>query len=292
MTIVGCNMPKKELTLEEQCRSLIMYSGLVNDICKPLFSDSGITNFAYAEIREDGNFLFLCSDPQFYTQLIGRGILPTLPLRVLRYNHHSGHYVSDLHSNDYFFTGSLLEQMAHFELGHFLITIDREVRDGVSIVKMYRYGGHFKNQKLNHFYINNFEVLQKFNKYFDKRMSNFLARQEPIKLDASYQAEFKKYYDHFENCPESTLNVFDDNREFINKLDKNTEPDIRLTQREMAVIKLYTQGLTAQQTADALSISRRTVERHFERINKKLNCTSKNQIMAKLVNAGYDIFAT
>jgi two-component system response regulator NreC len=56
---------------------------------------------------------------------------------------------------------------------------------------------------------------------------------------------------------------------------KNDEPVEALSPREIDVLKLIVQGYTNRQTAEALSISVRTVESHRANLMGKLNLRSR-----------------
>jgi DNA-binding CsgD family transcriptional regulator len=58
-----------------------------------------------------------------------------------------------------------------------------------------------------------------------------------------------------------------------------------LTKRQAEVLALATGGLSAQQIADALVLSRRTVEKHFEAIYNHLGVNSLAQAIALAVGA-------
>ncbi|MBS0358260.1 MAG: helix-turn-helix transcriptional regulator [Proteobacteria bacterium] len=62
---------------------------------------------------------------------------------------------------------------------------------------------------------------------------------------------------------------------------------IPLSPREKDIVFLMTKGMTAEQTALELKISKRTVERHFENLRRKLKCKSKGQIINRLVEHGF-----
>ena len=58
---------------------------------------------------------------------------------------------------------------------------------------------------------------------------------------------------------------------------------VTLSSRELQIVRLCVKGLTAQEIADVLNLSKRTVEGHKERIFSKLNCKST----VELVNYAY-----
>jgi DNA-binding NarL/FixJ family response regulator len=59
-----------------------------------------------------------------------------------------------------------------------------------------------------------------------------------------------------------------------------------LTEREREVVTLIAQGKSNQAIADALVVTRRTIETHVGNIMFKLNCTSRTQIAVWAVETG------
>lgn len=57
------------------------------------------------------------------------------------------------------------------------------------------------------------------------------------------------------------------------------QSDDALTEREIEIVRLCAAGCTAQQIADQLSLSRRTVEAHKSNIFGKLNCKSTTELV-------------
>jgi len=67
------------------------------------------------------------------------------------------------------------------------------------------------------------------------------------------------------------------------ELSKGEGASVALSSRELQIVRLCVKGLTAQEIADALNLSKRTVEGHKERVFSKLNCKST----VELVNYAY-----
>jgi DNA-binding CsgD family transcriptional regulator len=57
-----------------------------------------------------------------------------------------------------------------------------------------------------------------------------------------------------------------------------------LTKRESECLYYLARGKTAQEIADMIFISRRTVEKHIENIKYKFNCKTKSQLIALFLN--------
>lgn len=60
--------------------------------------------------------------------------------------------------------------------------------------------------------------------------------------------------------------------------------DMYFTKREQTVISHLVRGRTAKEIGELLFISKRTVETHIDHIKSKANCTSKSELIDKLVD--------
>lgn len=67
---------------------------------------------------------------------------------------------------------------------------------------------------------------------------------------------------------------------------KEKEPDVKLTSREVEIVKLISEGLTSQQMADKLFISPRTVETHRANLMKKTGVKNSIELVKKMEKMG------
>jgi DNA-binding NarL/FixJ family response regulator len=67
---------------------------------------------------------------------------------------------------------------------------------------------------------------------------------------------------------------------------RQKEPEVKLTSREMEIIKLISDGLTSQQMADKLFISPRTVETHRANLMKKVGVKNAIELVKKAEKMG------
>ena len=66
----------------------------------------------------------------------------------------------------------------------------------------------------------------------------------------------------------------------------NALPELLLlTPREKEVLSLIVLGYTAKRAARTLGISFRTVEAHIEKLKYKLRCSTKGEVVGKLMQA-------
>src|SRR6478609_7417816 len=67
---------------------------------------------------------------------------------------------------------------------------------------------------------------------------------------------------------------------------KSKEPEVKLTSRELEIIKLISEGLTSHQIADKLFISPRTVETHRANLMKKMDVKNSIELVKKVEKMG------
>ncbi|MCC5016041.1 MULTISPECIES: helix-turn-helix transcriptional regulator [unclassified Legionella] len=75
----------------------------------------------------------------------------------------------------------------------------------------------------------------------------------------------------------------------LHKLPFNFLSAKNITLKEKEIIYLYYFGFNANRIADILEISKRTVDKHFENIKKKLACESAGQIIPTLLRSNISI---
>lgn len=76
-------------------------------------------------------------------------------------------------------------------------------------------------------------------------------------------------------------------KQFFNNLSGGENAQKELTSKEIEVTTLIAQGLTSQQIADKLFVSRRTIDAHRHNILKKLNIPNAAQLSSYAKDKGY-----
>ncbi len=154
---------------------------------------------------------------------------------------------------------------------------------------------------------------------FDDKGDVLCFNEEISKVVSSFQdlpAILKRLYIHVKNNPKTknkyallnigsgkifslralTLNVNEKEKKYVailveriaekpinlNKIKKN----FNLTERELQVLKFICEGLSNKEIASRLYISEYTVKDHIKKIMKKLNVSSRSEIIASLLNSG------
>lgn len=62
---------------------------------------------------------------------------------------------------------------------------------------------------------------------------------------------------------------------------KHQKQDYQLSKRQLDCLYYYAKGMTINEIATTLSLSKRTVEHYLEAVKAKMNCTSRAEVIAK-----------
>ncbi len=152
-------------------------------------------------------------------------------------------------------------------IGH-LCTLIRQ-RDTATDV--YHFGTQLGNERINHFYVHNLDLMHKFIDYFSEQLhlNDYLIKAKDFTVHVGNQAEVK----------ELPLILSREKREDYFRsigLQPSTPCNLVLTRREYQCGYYLLQGFTSKQIADVLHISPRTVEVYIERLRTRFG--SKNKV--------------
>jgi len=92
----------------------------------------------------------------------------------------------------------------------------------------------------------------------------------------------KSYFSH--QVQQSVFKKYADNT--AEKKPEESEDELKLTSREMEIVKLIADGLTSNQMADKLLISARTVETHRANLMKKVGVKNAIELVKKMERLG------
>ncbi|CAM3010599.1 transcription regulator protein, response regulator containing CheY-like receiver domain and HTH DNA-binding domain [Legionella steigerwaltii] len=254
---------------------LINYSDYVNQICNDLFKEIGINHFSYVEISNQGNLIWLGSDSNYFEKCINQQLVKSAPTSILKTYPKTGFYLIDVYQDEYKqYSLPVFQLLNHFDYGHSFRIL--EIADNCTI-KLYSFDAPLGKQDINHIYLNNLNVLKKFNLYFENKITFIRNKLNQNPFQENRDPEFANLWD---------LTLKQNN--FIEQTFPASfylsESKIQITPREKEVLFWYIKGKTSDETAKILNVSRRTIERHFENLREKFGCFSKSQIALKLMN--------
>jgi len=247
------------------------YANKVRRVCEPLDQTFGIDAFWYCHISSSGAFNHMSNTPAGTTHYFENKSYLDNPFLRHPSNYREGFYLL----SETLKGKALKLQEDHnqrFGLDNVLLLCKPE-KDACQV---FGFASSNKNLPILNTYFNNLPLLSRFADYFLQECSSFSL--EPFQVDLTMLVG-NSFNLRFPLQP----TVDTDRREQFLKAMGLTGLSA-LTMREKDCLKHYLKGYTAQQTADLLHLSRRTVETHFENIKNKLGCFSKAEILQNLRN--------
>lgn len=238
----------------------------VKQICSPLFDKSSTKYFCYQRLTQSGSYTFLPSDPtlgEFFFCSEKRPSMWFLDIDFANiktgYNYWDLTYRTISKEN---FIDTYKNKAIHTDLVH---GIDIVVKFE-EFVDIYCFASNMLD-----IYLEPIQELILFSNYFNQEATKLLkqAWNEPIiihsqQLDQKIPLVIVNHENKIDN----------ENYQMKRYYFSEFNHEIYLTSQEVNLLKLVNMGHTAKTAAKAQDISFRTVQRHFENIREKLNCSN------------------
>lgn len=245
------------------------FNNKVKRICSPLFSHLGFNAFLYHYISNDGHATSFGSDiPTFEYYYYNNLYLVNPFVRHPSYFQTSIQLVSDV--NDAAYQETIKCQSDAYDIAYRVIFFEKLEHgcQGFSFATPKNFTGYVTDLKLLSRFIEYFkeEAKEVFNVVLDdqRRIDNLLGPRFYTKPESENERKTK-----------SKL-------EFLKKIGVIESVDeIRLTARETDCMQLLLKGCSASDIANALHLSKRTVESYLEQIKLRSNCDSKMELITK-----------
>lgn len=247
------------------------------EVCQPLMLFN-ISHVTYLKQFNDGSRIGLSSKPQWIDDYYNLGLFKTSLFEGKPSDYPAGHNVwygdYDLEVYRY--------GKEHYNTMH-CISITQPYQDAC---EFYLFSTSPEHSSSINFLINNMDILYHFILFFQDKLAKQLKKAHQHRLIPFTPPTANDQYDFFNK------NFFDSmqakkrqfyNMTHINKLslhDKSRQ--IKLTAREIDCVFYLINNKSVTKTADLMSISRRTLESYLENIKNKFNCSSKEDLFAKL----------
>jgi DNA-binding CsgD family transcriptional regulator len=274
-----------------------MYTNYLADSYKHIFDHTPICHWGYLYYDSSGRYLQLLSESflldEFFTkELYADQIAADIDLISDKI------YVSDI-INDHLLSPSLKEILLNRDFTYFFDymrrNIDSDHNYSMEIITFASFTNPFIT---NNFLMNNIDVLNKICEDFAQKCHRLLTKENTIILPKDFMININETFTtniqnpnlnlktnlfkpHVKNSKLALLlkeNTFD-----FNLLPFSFLAAKDLTHKEKEVIYLYFFGFNSGRIASILDISKRTVEKYFENIRKKLKCESTGQIIPTLL---------
>lgn len=238
-------------------RKVAANSARLKRLCAPL-ETLGIDNFVYFFTDEEGHYGALGNHVELMDYYHASGLYLENPYIAAPSALPHGMALASL-SPDVKYRKTVDRVNQKYALGDHFFLFQKEER-GME--------GYFFSSTLvkNYFYLENFELLTHFARFFKKEAFDLIER---IKVEDFNIIPFKgNAFYHRPNGVSPPSNKSD----FLRQL-------YPLSEQEQRCLEFYKRGKTAKETALLMELSHRTIESYFENIKSKLGCHSKKELL-------------
>lgn len=150
----------------------------------------------------------------------------------------------------------------------------------------------------NNYILNNLDTLKIISEDLSTRCRRLLTKDNILILPPDFIIQMKELKELHNNSSSLDLkDIIIKKKQHVPRLSEIVKDDVfdfnnlpfsflyskEITHREKEIIYLYYQGFNHHRIAEILNLSKRTVDKHFERIKMKLNCESIGQIIPALL---------
>jgi DNA-binding CsgD family transcriptional regulator len=248
-------------------------------ICSPLIKNYPINKIIYKRIFKNGNYFLISNDLKIvnifvkYMKDNDNSFFENLK-PIQKEEIQKSIWISDSKSSP-----NGLKLLQSLGISHGLNIVTRRKDDG-SIEKFIFATSLHKTETYN-FYLNNFDILNRFICYFKIKASKIIENPITKKLAYSpfYDSEMQRI-DYKKASQENSISSLLIN--FLNETKLHSYPvlttageEIFLSERQTECLYHLTNGKTAKEIAKCLGISYRTVQTHLNIVNEKVGSYSK-----------------
>ena len=262
--------------------SMLRLAPQIKHLCHSLFTNFKIDYYEYQQVDHNGNGFLLASNQSVYKDLIDFNLIgyEKLNLDFSTYQQ-IGYYIHDFMNISRPDLQTYLEILENYGYGH-VFSFNEIVYDKlIPTIIQYTFAAKITDdQSFNQHYLENIEALKDFTRYFNSELYNFKHKIEYFNHTSNVTAKKKVIKKFKKNIILNEIEYDDEN-----KISTKSEPLV-LSKRQREIIHWYLKGKSAEETANLLNLSKRTVENHFYKLKKKYACTSKTQLLIKLFKSG------
>lgn len=275
-----------------------MYTSYLEGLYQHIFTNTPIYSWGYFYYDWSGRCLQLMSDKSLLDVFFKNDLFATQIISNITANQ-DGFYASDV-INDEMLSNSIKETLVDQKYTYFFDI----VHSHKDYTEIYTFASHSDVHQSNNFILNNIDILRVIAEDLAPRSRRLLTQNNTLILPKDFIMEMNSLaearqldnslnlknmiLEQKENAPKLQEMVNDTAFDF-NTLPFNFMSVKPLTLKEKELIYLYYHGFNMYRIADILEISKRTVDKHFESIKKKLACESTGQIIPALLRSNISI---
>jgi DNA-binding CsgD family transcriptional regulator len=246
------------------------YSDQIKKAIEPLEHHFGISYFIHYRIDNVGHYTGLANRPDWIEYYVNEKIFLQDPyLRDPRVYQSGMCFAEQFGPSEY--RETITEHAKKFQMDVGVVFIQKKENS----VEFFGFAGDQATTSLQSLYLNHPHLLKSFARHFKDKLSKVLTQMQEEKFSL-LEMKGKDFLCQDPICPNISLST---QFTYFQGLGIGIE---KLSPRELECIQLLMEDKSAQQTADHLGLSRRTIESYFENIKNKLGCADKREI-AKLL---------
>ncbi|MFJ1269241.1 helix-turn-helix transcriptional regulator [Legionella lytica] len=266
----------------DEIQQMIILSEGLNDYCKPL-QQLGIHLFNVMINYDDNRQVYLCNNPlwvrdYYQYELYQSSFYDNKPSLFL----HDEYSLWEEHSEQ-----PIMQFGLSFYENHYGLTISRRREESTAF---YFFSGSQKNPHLPQFFINNFSFLDRFISEFTSTKQELIQDASAVSLLRYKKGSDSPWGEQAVSLLQNQQQILKNKCNFITQeylLDAHIDSPLfkTLSRRQKQVLYGLSQGHSAQEIADHLNISRRTVERHLSLLKNKHPNHSYIELILELLSA-------
>jgi len=248
----------------------------INTICRPLFQDFPITHFFYGKFFNDGHYFFVSPDSRALERFINyveRNANTFLQNAFFREETSIYKVMWSLAQED------MVKNLKNFDsltTYHGLAIMRKNSEDQSIEISAFASRTNDVNN-CNFFYLNQFDILERFNFYFKKKAFKII--ESPILKKVAFSLLYVQFIKKIEEnsiLMERTRSNFIQQTQLQRYIIKNLEGNqIKLSRRQIECLYHFIHGRTAKEIAKLLKISYRTVQTHLNILKGKLGAYTR-----------------
>ncbi len=237
------------------------YYADIQQICKPLFSQSKIDFLEFIRTTTDGSYLTFSSNPKWLQHYFEQEHYKTT-----YFHQHPKSYKDDIIMTATVSSGCeiAIDAANNFDINNAIALpiINNNYCD------FFLMASNDKDQSIFNYYINNLDILKKFIYFFYDKADDLISlhMKDKFKFNFTRSVANENY-------------ILEQDQFSIKRYMINGDKTKTLSKRELECIYWIANGKSSQEIGIILNISARTVESHIQRVKKKLNCYKISRIV-------------
>ncbi|WP_167554496.1 helix-turn-helix transcriptional regulator [Legionella israelensis] len=262
---------------------MLMHSNALYDAFKDFFKNTPIEHWGYYCFNTSGHYFQVESDQHFFKDFLEKKLYLEIP-------------ISNSNSIEYQFYTSVVEADPNLNKNIYHLAKAHEYYSFVNIInyqteytEVITLASKKKSLNMVNYIINHQEWMLKIAQKIHEKLFSLFRESNCILLPSELTQDIQKIHHQTlmsvaqkNGINVSNITVSNDSFDF-GSLPFDLQRYL-FSSREKDMIYLLYYGFNTKETAEILELSRRTVERTFEEIRKKLKCKNKMQILYVLFN--------